>query len=438
LGGVILLVALFYTEEDWRGKRAWENCKRDLKAKGEVLDWNAYIPPPVPDDQNFFKASKMQEWFVGRETTELSRRLANPKTALFDAASQITNEVQARDYLAWSGQFEPDFDLIRNALKRSYARMDGDYRQSLAMPVPNFVTVRIVVQTLAQRAHCYLLLGQPEKALHELTLLNDSRRLLEGAPTGKPMTLIAAMINVAVTGLYVDIIADGMRCNAWNEPQLAAIQKQLEQISLSHFLVEAIHEERAGICHIIENDMLAKVKDVRRPNFMRVWLCQNMVNIVRLDQEVIGIVDLNNDLILPKKANNVQRELAAIGRYSFFKPYTFFVAIAVPNFTRAFQTLAHNQTLVNEAQIACALERYRLAHGEYPDTIAALLPQFIEKLPHDIIDGQPLHYRRTGDGKFMLYSVGWNEIDDGGQIAFKKDGSEDWEKGDWVWRYPQK
>src|SRR5690349_4072194 len=25
------LMAIFYTEENWRGKRAWENCKRELE-----------------------------------------------------------------------------------------------------------------------------------------------------------------------------------------------------------------------------------------------------------------------------------------------------------------------------------------------------------------------------------------------------------------------
>ena len=91
------------------------------------------------------------------------------------------------------------------------------------------------------------------------------------------------------------------------------------------------------------------------------------------------------------------------------------------------------------ARVACALERYRLAHGEYPETLDALAPQFIEKLPHDIINGQPLHYRRTDDGKFVLYSVGWNEKDDGGTVVFTKGGSAvDREKGDWVWQYPAK
>ena len=58
------VVGLFYAVENWRGKRAWEKCRRELEAKGEVLDWNAFIPAPVPDDQNIFKAPKMAEWFV--------------------------------------------------------------------------------------------------------------------------------------------------------------------------------------------------------------------------------------------------------------------------------------------------------------------------------------------------------------------------------------
>jgi len=63
----------------------------------------------------------------------------------------------------------------------------------------------------------------------------------------------------------------------------------------------------------------------------------------------------------------------------------------------------------------------------------ALAPQFIEKIPHDIIGGQPLHYRRTEEGKFLLYSVGWNETDDGGLDLLQKN-SFDYTKGDWVWK----
>jgi hypothetical protein len=96
------------------------------------------------------------------------------------------------------------------------------------------------------------------------------------------------------------------------------------------------------------------------------------------------------------------------------------------------------QSQVDLARVACALERFRLAHGNYPESLELLAPQFTKTLPHDIINGQPLHYRRTEDGKFVLYAVGWDEKDDGGKIFFTKNGTVDREKGDWVWQYPAK
>jgi type II secretory pathway pseudopilin PulG len=102
------------------------------------------------------------------------------------------------------------------------------------------------------------------------------------------------------------------------------------------------------------------------------------------------------------------------------------------------EKFARAQNSVDMARIACALERYRLANGQLPDTLNALTPGFIAKLPHDVINGQALKYRRTADGQFVLYSVGWNETDDGGNVELTKSGSPDNKKGDWVWRYPTK
>ena len=67
-----------------------------------------------------------------------------------------------------------------------------------------------------------------------------------------------------------------------------------------------------------------------------------------------------------------------------------------------------------------ALERCRLARGAFPESLDALAPQFIAKVPHDVIGGQPLKYRREADGSFVLYSVGWNEKDDGGVAGFQQ------------------
>ena len=48
------------------------------------------------------------------------------------------------------------------------------------------------------------------------------------------------------------------------------------------------------------------------------------------------------------------------------------------------------------------------------------MPEFVPKVPLDPVDGQPLRYRRNADGTFLLYSVGENGKDDGGNPALNK------------------
>jgi hypothetical protein len=38
------------------------------------------------------------------------------------------------------------------------------------------------------------------------------------------------------------------------------------------------------------------------------------------------------------------------------------------------------------------------------------------------------------DGTFLLYSVGWNETDDGGKSVSAKDDLSHAMQGDWVWK----
>jgi len=60
---LVTLLALFYAEENWRGWRAWNKYRRQLEARGEQLDYRAFIPKPVPDEQNFAATPFLKAWF---------------------------------------------------------------------------------------------------------------------------------------------------------------------------------------------------------------------------------------------------------------------------------------------------------------------------------------------------------------------------------------
>ena len=60
-----------------------------------------------------------------------------------------------------------------------------------------------------------------------------------------------------------------------------------------------------------------------------------------------------------------------------------------------------------------------------------------------MIDGKPLRYQLKPDGGYVLYSIGWNKADDGGEIGWRKSSEHsqpnvDTTKGDWVWQMPTK
>src|SRR5262249_2643269 len=138
--------------------------------------------------------------------------------------------------------------------------------------------------------------------------------------------------------------------------------------------------------------------------------------------------------IRPGQFGEVDMEFEAV--HSAPGPYGFLARIHFPIYSKSLRVTARNQTLINLACIACALERYRLVRGEYPASLTSLVPEFLPTAPHDLIGGGPLKYRREPDGHFVLYSVGWNQKDDGGTTARTSGGGLDLGRGDWVWQYP--
>ncbi len=541
----LLLLGLFYTEENWRGKRTWERCKRVLRTRGIALDWTNYIPAAVPENENIFGIPEMVSWFDGRTGvgwSELTRTLPSEtypglnigsNTARMPVADLVIGlpgaprpdgftvlrwgdpasrtqvatllnhalgptarapqspigiglmlrqpaEIQpaqillqcqsapsekdlneflpdsivhanpglpdrvlklesdgdgsysvtmpglalASDYLAWSDGLQPQLAVIRRALERPRSQLPGIYANPNTVPGPNFQTVRNLSQTLGARAQCHLLLGRPADALDDLTLMHDfCRRILAEQ---HPATLGSAMINQAVRGLYAAQIAEGLRLQAWREPQLVTLQGQLETVNVISPVAAAFTAQAAIAYRTLERVPSAGM--VRRTVLARLcprgWGYQHVAARLKLDFGRLACFDLANEIIFPEKVTAADKKAHALetGAYSFVP------SLDQAPFGKACQLTAHSQTQINQALIACAIERFRLAHGEYPEELDALVPQFLGSIPHDAIAGGPLHYRRTSEHTFVLYSVGWNRRDDGG-VRGQPRGTD----GDWVW-----
>jgi hypothetical protein len=103
-------------------------------------------------------------------------------------------------------------------------------------------------------------------------------------------------------------------------------------------------------------------------------------------------------------------------------------ALVFPSVDNMGPRIARAETYRRLARLACRLEECRLAHGQYPDTLDAL-PDLPAHLNQEVLSEEPLRYQRKGDG-YQLYSVGWDQKDDGGVLAT------DDKVGDWPWPSP--
>jgi hypothetical protein len=121
-----------------------------------------------------------------------------------------------------------------------------------------------------------------------------------------------------------------------------------------------------------------------------------------------------------------------VGLFRILWEHKLFAGFFVPGAGRVPFRAAKTQISTDQAALACALERYRIANSHFPDRLEALVPQFIDRLPKDILRDGPYNYRRTDDGQFILYSVGWNERDDGETPGKELNDEND---GDWIWSY---
>ncbi len=82
--------------------------------------------------------------------------------------------------------------------------------------------------------------------------------------------------------------------------------------------------------------------------------------------------------------------------------------------THRFFALDARQTAMRHlAEVAFAMAAYKAEKGEYPQKLADLAPDYLKTVPNDIYTDKPLIYRLADDG-YVLYSVGEDMKDDGG------------------------
>src|SRR5260370_4403066 len=275
------IIALLYGEENWRGRRAWNKYRHELEARGEQLDWGAFIPKPLPDEQNFAATPFIEFLFVNKTNSynwndgygRASEKVSTSRTRsdrgnrhfidlvawrmALDAsragglvpgegfeADNLDLESRAkaaRAVLEELKTYDAIFAELRAASLRPYSRCPITYRleDPWGILLPHLSNIKNLIERLRLKACSELAAGSHENALADLMLMLRLTDSVKEEPF-----LISYLVRIACLQIVSQPLWEGLAERRWSEAQLQELQTRLQQYNFVPDLKWPLEAER--------------------------------------------------------------------------------------------------------------------------------------------------------------------------------------------------
>jgi hypothetical protein len=210
---------------------------------------------------------------------------------------------------------------------------------------------------------------------------------------GEPF-LISQLVRIAMIEISIQPIWEGLATHRWTEAHVTQLDQQLIGFDFLADYQAAMRGENAA--QVATMDLLRRkaellphlntpqadstrgVESLGAHLIPSGWFYQNeLCSSEFILERFLPIADVHHGTMCPSLARQATAELTAMRR----GPYTLLSKMLLPALDRCPRKFAFAQSGVNLARVACALERYRLARGSYPETLEALGPNYLAKLP---------------------------------------------------------
>jgi hypothetical protein len=435
----------------------------DFASADKMLVSNAPKNSPNWRVRHFLDLAAWGEAFsaLGNNSIKPQGRFQSGK---FDAGSRAKAAPAVLDGLKAD---EGVLNELRAASKRPEARYPVVYNleDPWAILLPHLSRVKQACLRLQLQACAELAAGQSDKAFDDVKLILYMANSLKTEPF-----VISYLVRLACTQIAIQPVWEGLAEHRWSDGQLEQLQTELQQYNFLADLETPTHAERAGgvltvdlfkkngvdfllrlgyktdtrestISYLLL-DSTAVLKEVLNRTIPSGWYDQEKLQYCLLfDHQLAGTVNVAAKRVYPRQIALHASELTDFSEvagsdatnqtaWAAIVHHRFIAGVLLAGMTKLPSKAAMAQTATDEAAIACALERNRLANGQLAENLAGLVPRWMAHVPKDMMSGEAYKYRRTADGRFILYSVGWDEKDDGGtpgKTLF------DTTEGDWVW-----
>lgn len=481
--GLVVLFVLVPLSLHYRAKARLEAYKRELLASGEKLVISDLAP--IPNAQGQKNAAELLQAVNGLTSTSDffpgGMKMIKPGRARVAwRQAELNEEICCPEVYtnvwpllrAARSNNEDTLTDIRAVLSADNIQFPLDFQQAdlSSSLVDHFMMGKKLAKNTAAEVMLDLSDGQTNEAMENLLLCVAVTKLCADEPLMMSQLLRYAEMSLAVTACW-----ESLQFKGWTDEQLSQLQREWEALDFLPAAADSLRMERArapmdfdqarGSKEVLESMMSAiysnpdtGLNDIwqrslvnPREGFDHLWLAvasfprfwiwsgiwsydderlnmqlyQDMIDATRVPQQRQAV---NERLLL---RDMKESETGVIRDFNSKCPITDYERVVVE---RLVKDALRAQTQAEIVTTAIALERYSLRYHKYPARLADLVPAFVKRVPVDCMDGKDLRYRLQPDGSYLLYSVGENGIDDGGDPTPPANTAPGFLKGrDWVW-----
>jgi hypothetical protein len=481
VGGIFLAVVLTSVIHHYRLRSATEAYIRELKAKGEPMELSQVSLPSVPAEQNgaeiFRKAIVLHKADTNFYSGYFSMRMVAPGRAMVCA-----EQPDVRDSLVTNSWAEVEAAVDRNAelfatLQQIIEKPNFDFHipydkgiDRLDFPGLQLAETKGAALQLQAAVLCDLHRGDTAAAVK-----NQRATLAIAQGMRDEHLVISELVRIAISAIAVPGTWEILQSPNVTDGQLAALQDDWAKLEFIHSMETAFELERAdGIKTVrrwrnVGSDFASQalyVTALSMPNpstwdrlrmksdnflWQYWWSYSDELRSLKGQETLLEAARAaqTNDALLAIQTQ-LQANMAVISTTTninnafgssdpMAKEIEFALSDSVQSLAKSFSRMIKMEAAKRIVVTAIALKRYQLKHGKYPASLAALVPEFLPAVPRDAMDGQPLRYRLNTDGSFVLYSIGDDGRDDGGDPSTTGANwrSLYWQfSRDWVWPQP--
>jgi hypothetical protein len=490
-GVMFAVVILASVIHHYQLRLAVEKYIAERKAAGEPMDLAAVIPPPILPEKNgaeiFRRASAL---ISSDQTLSWSNYVSGMQMVAPGKAMVRWQQADIRDSdgtNSWTvittavAQNQESFDLLRQIVDKPDFDFQIQYAGGVAdMTFTNFYLSesKRAVQRLATAALCDLHRGDTVSAVKNVRAMLALTKAMQDERFA-----ISELVRMALAQITLSVNWELLQCPNLTDTQLAelqhdwmnldfvesmgnalAMERASGEISLSNWrksnfelnrYFEQFEEARKGLGMSEETSMLwCKTKRPFQIFLWRNWWSYPdelrslkgydvLITSLRRAQTngcFTGVLQYQNEQLDELGINKITDDFLAL--FTEKTDFHSMLSQSIAGLSGVTRKVLQAEVAEQMTVTAIALNRYQRKHGEFPPVLVSLVPEFLAAVPRDPADGQPLRYRPAADGTFLLYSVGENDKDDGGDPSLEPGASPHgftWLNNralDWVWPRP--